>query len=47
MSIRDKDTGRFTIMGRIDDVLNASDHRMGAMEIACRRCRTPASPRPP
>jgi acetyl-CoA synthetase len=32
-SIRDKDTGYFTIMGRIDDVLNVSGHRMGTMEI--------------
>jgi acetyl-CoA synthetase len=32
-AIRDKDTGYFTIMGRIDDVLNISGHRMGTMEI--------------
>ncbi|MEO5862024.1 MAG: acetate--CoA ligase [Burkholderiales bacterium] len=32
-SVRDKDTGYFTIMGRIDDVLNVSGHRMGTMEI--------------
>ena len=32
-SICDKDTGNFTIMGRIDDVLNVSGHRMGTMEI--------------
>jgi len=32
-SIRDKETGYFTIMGRIDDVLNVSGHRMGTMEI--------------
>jgi acetyl-CoA synthetase len=32
-SIRDKDTGYFTITGRIDDVLNVSGHRMGTMEI--------------
>jgi acetyl-CoA synthetase len=32
-SIRDKDTGYFTIIGRIDDVLNVSGHRMGTMEI--------------
>jgi acetyl-CoA synthetase len=32
-SIRDKDTGYFTIVGRIDDVLNVSGHRMGTMEI--------------
>ena len=31
--MRDKDTGYFTIMGRIDDVLNVSGHRMGTMEI--------------
>ncbi|WP_213953943.1 acetate--CoA ligase [Variovorax sp. dw_954] len=30
---RDKDTGYFTIGGRIDDVLNVSGHRMGTMEI--------------
>ena len=32
-SIRDKNTGYFTIMGRIDDVLNVSGHRMGTMEV--------------
>ena len=31
--VRDPDTGYFTIMGRIDDVLNVSGHRMGTMEI--------------
>ena len=32
-AVRDKTTGYFTIMGRIDDVLNVSGHRMGTMEI--------------
>ncbi|QGZ61819.1 acetate--CoA ligase [Paraburkholderia acidisoli] len=32
-SVRDKDSGYFTIMGRIDDVLNVSGHRLGTMEI--------------
>jgi acetyl-CoA synthetase len=32
-SVRDKETGYFTIMGRIDDVLNVSGHRLGTMEI--------------
>jgi len=32
-SVRDKERGYFTIMGRIDDVLNVSGHRMGTMEI--------------
>ncbi len=32
-AIRDDKTGYFTIMGRIDDVLNVSGHRMGTMEI--------------
>jgi acetyl-CoA synthetase len=32
-SIRDKNTGYFTIVGRIDDVLNVAGHRMGTMEI--------------
>lgn len=32
-AIRDPETGYFTIMGRIDDVLNVSGHRMGTMEI--------------
>jgi acetyl-CoA synthetase len=32
-AMRDKETGYFTIMGRIDDVLNVSGHRMGTMEI--------------
>jgi acetyl-CoA synthetase len=31
--VRNKDTGYFTITGRIDDVLNVSGHRMGTMEI--------------
>jgi acetyl-CoA synthetase len=32
-AVRDKDTGYFTITGRIDDVLNVSGHRLGTMEI--------------
>ncbi|HVJ75908.1 MAG TPA: acetate--CoA ligase, partial [Casimicrobiaceae bacterium] len=32
-SVRDKDSGAFTIMGRIDDVLNVSGHRLGTMEV--------------
>ena len=32
-AVRDKETGYFTIMGRIDDVLNMSGHRLGTMEI--------------
>ncbi|HEY9322113.1 MAG TPA: acetate--CoA ligase [Candidatus Methylopumilus sp.] len=32
-AIRDKKTGYFTIMGRIDDVLSVSGHRLGTMEI--------------
>ncbi len=32
-AVRDAKTGNFTIMGRIDDVLNVSGHRMGTMEI--------------
>jgi acetyl-CoA synthetase len=32
-AIRSADRGYFTIMGRIDDVLNVSGHRMGTMEI--------------
>jgi acetyl-CoA synthetase len=32
-AIRNKDTGYFTITGRIDDVLDVSGHRMGTMEI--------------
>ncbi|HEY6830539.1 MAG TPA: acetate--CoA ligase [Gemmatimonadaceae bacterium] len=32
-SVRDVTTGYFTIMGRIDDVLNVSGHRLGTMEI--------------
>jgi acetyl-CoA synthetase len=32
-SVRDKDTGYFTIKGRIDDVLNVSGHRLGTMEV--------------
>jgi len=32
-AVRDVRTGYFTIMGRIDDVLNVSGHRMGTMEI--------------
>ncbi|MGN6263368.1 MAG: acetate--CoA ligase [Ralstonia sp.] len=40
-SIRDKDTGYFTIMGRIDDVLNVSGHRMGTMEIESAQVANP------
>ena len=32
-AVRNADTGYFTIMGRIDDVLNVSGHRLGTMEI--------------
>ena len=32
-AVRDEKTGYFTIMGRIDDVLNVSGHRLGTMEI--------------
>ncbi len=32
-SIRDKETGFFRIVGRVDDVLNVSGHRLGTMEI--------------
>ncbi|NKJ47849.1 acetate--CoA ligase [Burkholderia sp. SG-MS1] len=32
-AVRDKESGYFTIMGRIDDVLNVSGHRLGTMEI--------------
>ena len=32
-SVRNAKTGNFTIMGRIDDVLNVSGHRFGTMEI--------------
>ncbi len=32
-AVRDAVTGNFTIIGRIDDVLNVSGHRMGTMEI--------------
>jgi acetyl-CoA synthetase len=32
-AVRDAKSGYFTIMGRIDDVLNVSGHRMGTMEI--------------
>ena len=32
-AVRDSKTGNFTIMGRIDDVLNVSGHRLGTMEI--------------
>ena len=32
-SVRDKENGYFTIMGRIDDVLNVSGHRLGTMEV--------------
>ena len=32
-AVRDATTGNFTIIGRIDDVLNVSGHRLGTMEI--------------
>jgi acetyl-CoA synthetase len=41
-SIRDKETGYFTIVGRIDDVLNVSGHRMGTMEIESALVSNPA-----
>ena len=31
-AVRDAKTGNFTIMGRIDDVLNVSGHRLGTMD---------------
>ena len=32
-AVKDSESGYFTIMGRIDDVLNVSGHRLGTMEI--------------
>jgi acetyl-CoA synthetase len=32
-AVRDPHNGYFTIMGRIDDVLNVSGHRLGTMEV--------------
>ena len=32
-AVRDPETGYFTIMGRVDDVINVSGHRMGTMEM--------------
>ncbi len=32
-ALRDKENGYFRIVGRVDDVLNVSGHRMGTMEI--------------
>jgi acetyl-CoA synthetase len=32
-AVREEKSGYFTIMGRIDDVLNVSGHRLGTMEI--------------
>tara|TARA_B100001057_G_scaffold398323_1_gene408832 strand:+ start:4005 stop:5987 length:1983 start_codon:yes stop_codon:yes gene_type:complete len=32
-AVKDKETSYYTIMGRIDDVLNVSGHRLGTMEI--------------
>ncbi|KAF1027022.1 MAG: Acetyl-coenzyme A synthetase [Burkholderia plantarii] len=46
-TVRDKDSGYFTIMGRIDDVLNVSGHRLGTMEIESGSFRTSSSPRRP
>jgi acetyl-CoA synthetase len=43
-AVRDKETGYFTIMGRIDDVLNVSGHRLGTMEIWCRIRSWPRRP---
>jgi acetyl-CoA synthetase len=39
-AMRDKDTGYFTIMGRIDDVLNVSGHRWARWRSSRRWCRT-------
>lgn len=41
-AVRDETTGYFTIMGRIDDVLNVSGHRMGTMEIESALVSNPA-----
>ena len=43
---RDED-GYFWIMGRIDDVLNVSGHRLGTMEIESALVPIPKSPKPP
>ena len=43
---RDED-GYFWIMGRIDDVLNVSGHRLGTMEIESALVANPKSPKPP
>jgi acetyl-CoA synthetase len=32
-AVRDPDNGYFTVVGRIDDVLNVSGHRLGTMEV--------------
>jgi acetyl-CoA synthetase len=32
-AVRDRENAYFTIMGRIDDVLNVSGHRLGTMEV--------------
>jgi acetyl-CoA synthetase len=40
-AIRDRDTGYFTITGRIEDVLNVSGHRMGTVEIESARAANP------
>ena len=41
---RDKD-GYFWIMGRVDDVLNVSGHRLGTMEVESRAGRPPGGRR--
>jgi acetyl-CoA synthetase len=43
---RDED-GYYWIMGRVDDVLNVSGHRLGTMEIESALVSHPPSPRPP
>ena len=43
-SVRDKETGYFTIMGRIDDVLNVSGHRLSTIEIESALVSHPAPP---
>ena len=42
---RDKH-GYFWIMGRVDDVMNVSGHRIGTMEVESALVSHPTSPRP-
>jgi len=44
---RADDDGYITVLGRVDDVITVSGHRLGTMEIGARSPMSTASPKPP